>query len=100
MFSLARIIVRNKIAFIALIGVGIFITMPSESEEEAPSGPWAIQSQQKQVAQADKGGFVSEMMDEASEFLDENDINVIDKADGAVDRFGNTASAYSNANKQ
>jgi len=99
MFSLARIIVRNKIAFIALAGVGIFIAMPSESEEEAPTSPWAIQSQQTQVAKAEEGGFVSDMMDEASAFLDENDINVIDKADGAVDRFGDTASAYSNANK-
>ena len=99
MFSLARVIVRNKIAFIALIGIGIFAAMPSESEDEGPSSPWAIQSQPKQVAQVDEGGFVSNMMDDASEFLEENGMNVIDKADSAVDRFDNTASVYSKANK-
>ena len=100
MFSLARMIVRNKVGAAAVLAIGVFILTPGEQEPEGPSNPWAKrETPAVTVAQQDEGGFIDDIMTEATEFLDETGMNPVEKADETVKAFDDTASAYSRANR-
>ncbi len=101
MFGIARYVVRHKVGAVAIVALGVFFLSPSKGEEvEVSNNPWAAQQAPVQVAAADEGGFVDDLMDEAVGYLDEAGINPLDKADEAVGRFDDTAAAYSQVNAQ
>lgn len=95
MFSFARTIVRNKIAAIAVVGIGAFFLMPSEEEEPVSTNPWSAPAETTTIAQADEGGFVDGLVSEASDLMEENGI---DTSQINTDSLDNAASAFSGAN--
>ena len=101
MFALARGIVRHKVGAIAVIGIAAFAMMPSADEEaETSSSPWGKQAPGTQVAKADEGGFIDDIVSEADSMLAESGMDPREKAAETVDRFDNTANAFSNANRK
>ena len=101
MFRFAQYVVRHKVGAVALVALGVFVMMPNKSEEvEQSSSPWAAQSAPSQTVQAEEPGFVGQIVDEAVAYLDENDLNPIDRADEAVGRLDDTASAYGDVNSR
>lgn len=101
MFSFARVIVRNKVGAIAVIGLGAFFLIPSADEEvEKSSSPWAQQPKQAQVAKKDEGGFLDDIVAEADSMIAESGMDPREKASEAVGRFDNTATAFGGANRK
>ncbi len=99
MFRFAQFIVRHKVGAVAVLALGVFVMMPNEGEQEEKSNnPWAQASAPSQTVQAEEPGFVGQIVDEAVAYLDENDLNPIDRADEAVGRLDDTAAAYGDVN--
>ena len=101
MYRFAQYVVRHKVGATAVFALGVFFMLPDNDEQnESANNPWASQPAATQVASNDEPGFMSDLMDEATSFLDENDINPMDHAEDAVGRFDQTASAYTEVNER
>lgn len=91
MFSFARIVVRNKIATVALVGIGAYFLMPSQEEEPASTNPWAAPAETPALAQAGDDGFIDGLVDQASDLMSENGLDTSQISSSSID---NAASAF------
>lgn len=101
MFRIAQIVVRNKIAVLALAGIDAFFLMPNEDEPAAQSSnPWVKQAAPAAMASANKPGFVDTMVTCATDYLDEHDLNPLEQADESVNGFESNAAVLDTANNR
>ncbi len=99
MFGVARFVVRHKVGVVAVLAIGAFFLTPDQQDEPVQSSnPWSVQDAPVQVAQVDEVSFVDDIVDEAVTYLDDAGLNPVEKADEAVGRFDDTASAYNRVN--
>lgn len=101
MFRIAQFVVRHKVGAVAICALGVFFMTPNKGEEAASqsgNSPWSAQSAPSATVNAEESGFVGQMVDGAVAYLDEHDINPLDKADETVGRLDQTASAYGAVN--
>lgn len=101
MFRVAQFVVRHKVGAVAVIALGVFIMTPNKGEEAAAqrsNSPWSAQAAAAPASSSEDAGFVTQMVDGAVAYLDENDMNPLDQADEAVGRLDNTAAAYGAVN--
>jgi hypothetical protein len=96
MFGVARYILRHKVGATAVVALAVFYMTPGKQDETAQSNsPWATGAQAAPVAEA---SMIDGVVDSTVEFLDENDLNPIERADETVASFENTSTAMGDAN--
>lgn len=103
MFGIARYIIRHKVGATAVVALAVFYMTPSRQAEAPQSNnPWAAQAAPAASTTAEKpglvGGVVDGVVDTAVAYLDENDLNPVERADETVASFENTATAMGEAN--
>ncbi len=98
MFRAARFIIQHKISVIAIIGIGAFMAMPSETKEDGPKSPWDMPSETSSVAAAEDEGMVDQIIAEADTMLAESGFDPREGASASTDRFGDTADSFAGAN--
>jgi hypothetical protein len=100
MFGIARYILRHKVGATAVVALAVVFMSPSK-QDEAPrsNNPWATQSTATVAEEPGLiGGVVDGVVDTTVAYLDEHDLNPVERADETVDSFENTAAAMSDAN--
>lgn len=103
MFAFARYIIRHKVGATAVVALAVFYMTPS-AQDEAPqsNNPWAASAAPSAAVQAEEpgliGGMVDGAVDTAVAYLDENDLNPVERADETVESFESSATALGDAN--
>jgi hypothetical protein len=99
MFGVARFILRHKVGAAAVIALGVFALTPSKQDQQPQSAnPWATQGPAVEEEPGLIGGVVDTVVDTTVTYLDENDLNPIERSDETVASFENTAAAMGDAN--
>ena len=94
MFTIARYIVRNKIGVVLVLGMAaVFLAPVGEEAEEVSNSPWA-RSRSAEQSGTQEGGFVDDMMAEASDLIESSGL---DPRDETTARLESAAAGFGSA---